>query len=146
MLATPVQILQVDDDEDDHTLFEWAVKKAGIDADIVHAADGAACIEKLKTLQPDIIFLDINMVGMNGRECLKLIRTNTQFDTIPVIMLTTSDNEADTTDTFQSGANLFIIKPFRTGDLAMILQRVFAGNWKQHLFERNAASYVLAAK
>jgi CheY-like chemotaxis protein len=146
MLAAPLQILQVDDDEDDHILFEWAVKKAGIDAHIVHAADGAACIEKLKTLQPDIIFLDINMIGMNGRECLKLIRSNPQFDTIPVVMLTTSDNEADTTDTFQSGANLFIIKPFRAGDLAMLLQRVFAGNWKRYLFIRDAAAFILAAK
>ena len=146
MSTNPVQILQVEDDEDDRVLFAWAIKKAGILSDILHAVNGDECINTLKSFLPDIIFLDINMAGMNGKECLKVIRSQEQFDHIPVIILTTSDYESDITDTFQSGANLFVVKPFRSEDLISHLKRIFADNWKTNLLGRDITSYVASGK
>ena len=146
MSTNAVQILQVEDDEDDRVLFAWAIKKAAILSEILHAVNGDECINKLKTYVPDIIFLDINMVGMNGKECLKLIRNQQQFDHIPIIILTTSDYESDITDTFQSGANLFVVKPFRSEDLTSMLKRIFADNWKVNLLQRDIKSYVASGR
>ncbi|MGC4100407.1 response regulator [Ferruginibacter sp.] len=142
MSAIPILVLHVDDDQDDRTLFSRAMHKAGIDANIVHAADGAECLRKLETITPEIIFLDINMAGMNGKECLKNIRAEQRFDSIPVIMLSTSDHVSDIEETFESGASLFTVKPFRTDDLVVLLKNIFTGNWRQHLLQRNRASYV----
>jgi CheY-like chemotaxis protein len=146
MSTISLQILQVEDDEDDRVLFAWALKKAGINAAIEYAADGAECMEKLKTHLPEVIFLDINMAGMNGKECLKLIRKQNHFDNIPVIILTTSDHEADINDTFQSGASLYVVKPFRAEDMTVLLKRIFTENWKQHLVQRDRGAYVVAIK
>ena len=146
MSTNPVQILQVEDDEDDRVLFAWAIKKAGIHSDIIHAVNGDECINTLSNYLPDIIFLDINMNGMNGKECLKIIRTQQQFDHIPIIILTTSDYESDITDTFQSGANLYVVKPFRSEDLTSTLKRIFADNWKTNLLQRDAKSYVASVR
>ena len=146
MSTISLRILQVEDDEDDRVLFAWALKKADVNAAIEYAADGVECMEKLETYLPEVIFLDINMAGMNGKECLKLIRKQNRFDNIPVIILTTSDHEADINDTFQSGATLFVVKPFRAEDMAVLLKRIFADNWKQHLVQRDRGSYVVAIK
>jgi CheY-like chemotaxis protein len=146
MPTIPLKILQVEDDEDDRVLFSWALKKAGINAEIVYAYEGTECFKKLEAYLPEVIFLDINMAGMNGKECLKLIREQKQFDTIPVIILTTSDHEADITETFQSGATLFVVKPFRAEDMVVLLKRIFAENWKEHLLQRDRGSYVVAIK
>jgi len=146
MSPISLQILQVEDDEDDRVLFAWAIKKAGINAHIVYACDGAECMTKLETYLPDVIFLDINMAGMNGKECLKLIRKQKRFDDIPVFILTTSDHESDIADTFQSGANLFVVKPFRAEDMTILLKRIFAENWKEHLLQRDRGNYVVAIK
>jgi len=146
MLSTPLQILQVEDDEDDRVLFAWALKKAGIQAEIVYAYEGAECMKKLETYLPEVIFLDINMAGMNGKDCLKLIRQQQEFDAIPVIIATTSDHEADINDTFQSGATLYVVKPFRAEDLVTLLKRIFTDNWKQQLIQRNRGAYVVAVK
>jgi len=142
MSTIPIHILHVDDDEDDRILFDEAIKKVSIDSDIVEVSDGTESMDILKTFLPDIIFLDINMAGMNGRDCLKLIRNQQKFDTIPIIMLTTSTRESDIADTFQSGANLFVTKPFRYEDFIILLQRIFSGNWKADLLKNTLTSYV----
>jgi CheY-like chemotaxis protein len=146
MSPISLQILQVEDDEDDRVLFAWALKKAGITADIVYAFEGAECLKKLETYLPEVIFLDINMAGMNGKECLKLIREQKKFDAIPVIILTTSDHESDVNDTFRSGATLFVVKPFRAEDMITLLKRIFAENWREHLMKRDRGGYVVAIK
>jgi len=146
MSAISLKILQVEDDEDDRVLFAWALKKAGIEAEIVYASEGAECMKKLETYLPEVIFLDINMAGMNGKDCLKLVRQQQKFDDIPVIIATTSDHEADINDTFQSGATLYVVKPFRAEDLVTLLKRIFTDNWKQQLALRNRGAYVVAVK
>jgi CheY-like chemotaxis protein len=146
MSPTPLQILQVEDDEDDRVLFAWALKKAGVNAVIAYATEGAECLAKLETYLPEVIFLDINMAGMNGKECLKQVRAQKKFDAIPIFILTTSDHESDINDTFQSGATLYVVKPFRAEDMTTLLKRIFADNWKENLLKRDRGNYVVAGK
>jgi len=144
MPETPIHILHLEDDDDDSFLFERAIDKAAIQAKIVRVVDVAGCMDILQTTYcPDIIFLDINVPAINGKQCLKWIRTQKQFDKTPIVMLTTSTSETDIQDTFESGANRFLTKPFRYEDLSVFFSKIFLGNWKETLLNTTFQSYVL---
>jgi CheY-like chemotaxis protein len=84
----PVIIFLADDDEDDTVLFQEAVEKCGISAIVTVFQHGRQVCDHIEhdLVHPDIIFLDINMPLMNGKDCLKQIRRNAQFDDVPVVM------------------------------------------------------------
>lgn len=107
-------IFLVDDDIDDRELFGDAL--ADVDNGILlnTAEDG---IEALKKLQgdaaetPDLIFLDLNMPRMDGKQFLKKIKENNALSEIPVYIYSTSSNEEDRKETMAMGAAKFIVKP-----------------------------------
>jgi len=80
--------------------------------------------EELK--KPDLIFLDINMPCMGGKECLRLIKKNAEWKHIPVIMFTTSKAEEDVNETFTDGASRYIIKPSAMDDYEEIFKQLFS--------------------
>jgi len=115
----PLRIFLADDDVDDRELFGEAIKETIPDTSILTFSNGNALIEHLKntrSVDPDIIFLDINMPLKNGKECLFEIRKDNRFQSTPIIMFSTSLDMRDIADTYHGGANLFISKPdsFRT--------------------------------
>ena len=112
-------ILIIDDDTDDVELFCETL--AGINGGIgcLSAGNGQEGLLLLKKteLLPDLIFLDLNMPRMNGKQCLKELKANERFREIPVIIYTTSRIKDDMRETMQLGASGFITKPFRTADI-----------------------------
>ncbi|MEJ7588012.1 MAG: response regulator [Ferruginibacter sp.] len=76
-------------------------------------------------LLPDIVFLDLNMPGKNGKECLKEIKENPRFKALPVIIYSTSAHTKDIMDTHSTGANLYIRKPSSMRGLISVIRRVF---------------------
>ena len=60
---------------------------------------------------PDLILLDLNMPGMGGKELLKRIKADSRLDTIPVVILTTSDSDQDIIETYKLHASGYIKKP-----------------------------------
>ena len=76
---------------------------------------GAAALERLKQDHFDAILLDVGLPDIDGREVCRLLRRNGV--TIPVIMLTGADSDADTILALDSGANDYVTKPFRLGVL-----------------------------
>jgi CheY-like chemotaxis protein len=100
-------ILAIDNDPEDIDLFVDAVKE--IDPAITCAAvySGHEALRFLEEAQelPDIIFLDINMPGMNGKECLLEIRKNPRYHEIPIIMYSTNTNGIDHVDFVKFGAD-----------------------------------------
>ena len=60
---------------------------------------------------PDLILLDLNMPGIGGKEFLKCIKADNQLDTIPVVILTTSDSDQDIIDSYKLHASGYIKKP-----------------------------------
>ena len=79
------------------------------------AATGRAALEAVKTGRFDLILLDVGLPDMDGREICKLMRRNGV--SVPIIMLTAADSEADTILGLDSGANDYVTKPFRLGAL-----------------------------
>lgn len=102
-----------DDDPDDTDLFEEALKK--IDKHIVldTATNGRELIEKLHTgkINPEIIFLDVNMPELDGWESLKMLKQQAGLRSIPVVMYSTSAAVLDGNKAIKAGAVCYFEKP-----------------------------------
>jgi CheY-like chemotaxis protein len=127
-----LNILLADDDADDRELFKEAISE--INSKIVFRAveDGIQLMDELSNDNlPDIIFLDLNMPGKSGRECLQDIRKNKKLSGIPVIIYSTSSNPKDINETYSIGANLYMQKPNTFKELLALTKRVFSLNWNE---------------
>jgi CheY-like chemotaxis protein len=118
ILAKPVEILLVEDNEGDVGLIEEVLEEAKI-RNILHVAkDGEEAIlflhneEKFSgSPRPDIILLDLNLPKKDGREVLGEIKEDSNLKNIPVVILTTSGAEKDIIRAYELHANAYVIKP-----------------------------------
>ncbi len=106
-------VLNVDDDQEDREFFCEALKE--IDPSIICVMAGSGT-EALRLLRghlplPDFIFLDINMPMMDGKQCLRKIKTIPELQLIPIIMYSTSTNTREIRECYRLGAVDFLIKP-----------------------------------
>lgn len=85
---------------------------APLGADVIEASSGLEAIEQLALGPIQFMVLDLNMPDMHGLEVLGFIRANPQFRQLPVIILTTRDDEASRTAALQAGATAYLTKPF----------------------------------
>ncbi|HZH96411.1 MAG TPA: response regulator [Flavisolibacter sp.] len=138
--------LLADDDADDTQLFCEALED--IDPSIVCycAADGKKVMEILENKElekPQVIFLDINMPGMNGWECLAQLKNNEAYRHIPVLIYSTSSHQKEANLALDLGALCFFTKPSDFIELKGIL-KVLAANMHGNLTE--AVSHFNAIK
>lgn len=101
------KVLIIDDDADLRQLASLLFKKVG--AQVFTAQDGLDGISKLFTCDPSLVVLDVVMPEVNGYEICRRIR---QVSDIPIIMLTSLNQEKDMLDGLESGADDFLVKPF----------------------------------
>lgn len=108
-----IKILLVEDNEGDIVLTQEALKDGRIKNNIIIARDGVEALAILDSGQdlPDLVLLDINLPKLNGLEVLTAIKTDPRLKTIPVIMLSTSDEQNDILTSYSNYANCFITKP-----------------------------------
>jgi len=121
-------IFLVDDDPDDVMLFKDAINEIDSSIQIINAANGVDALAKLKegiTLQPDYIFIDLNMPLMNGIQCLQAIKKLPAVSEIPVIIYSTSSYEKDILQTVNNGASQYMVKPFSFQELCDKLRKTF---------------------
>jgi CheY-like chemotaxis protein len=117
----------VDDDADDVSIFKHVLQQVNPSIDFISAGDGQEALRFLKDQQsdfPDVIFLDLNMPRMSGKECLTELKKDEDLQNIPVIMYTTSSQSKDIEETMQKGAICFITKPSDLNELKNILHSI----------------------
>lgn len=115
----------IDDDIDDQELFEMALSDLDDTIRCAMANNGLEGLQYLKNnALPEIIFLDLNMPKMNGRECLTAIKADPALQHLPVVILSTSSDPVDRTETLAAGAMYFITKPSSTSRLTELLAEV----------------------
>jgi CheY-like chemotaxis protein len=119
-----MRILLIDDDEDDQTLFCEAVKIISpvIQCDL--ASNGQEGLVKLGgyTQLPVMLFLDINMPILDGRETFKIIKASPRFNSLPVTIYSTSNNQDEVRMFLMMGAG-YITKPNSFEELVRILSK-----------------------
>lgn len=129
------RVLVVEDSHVQAVLVQRAIEE--IDRlELLHIApDGEAALAYLRgepgfefAQRPDVILLDLNMPKKNGLQVLDEVKQDAGLRTIPVIMFTTSDLEADVTNAYARGASTFITKPIDFDSLMRILED-FARYW-----------------
>jgi CheY-like chemotaxis protein len=124
----PLNIVLADDDEDDRELFSEALSQLNfkIDLQTYPSCDTmvSAVLKTKKTDLPNVIFLDINMPGKTGLDCLKELKADRRCHEVPVIMFTTSSNLSDIQESRKLGADLFLNKPQDFKELVSILNKI----------------------
>jgi CheY-like chemotaxis protein len=114
----PIDLLLVEDSEPDVRLTMEALREAKIKNRVSVAEDGVEAMAFLRRLgryadapRPDLILLDLNMPRKDGRQVLQEIKADESLKRIPVVVLTTSRNEADVLRAYDLHANCYISKP-----------------------------------
>lgn len=121
----PVHIVMVDDDTVDAYTVSREFEKVPTASDFEHVESGSALFDHLdhpNGKRPDIILLDINMPKMNGFEVLARLRKRPSDGDIPVVMLTTSDNEDDVREAYRCGANAYLSKPRSLAEMRQLVE------------------------
>lgn len=113
-----VQVLLVEDSPGDVRLTQEAFREANMSIQIHVATDGVEAMAFLRQApphsdapRPDLILLDLNLPKMDGREVLANIKADDNLKTIPTVILTTSEAEADIVKSYQLQANSYLTKP-----------------------------------
>jgi CheY-like chemotaxis protein len=114
-------ILLVEDDPDHELLTLRALKKANVANEIQVARDGEEAIEALlgkNPIRPQVVLLDLKLPKLDGLEVLRRLRGNEQTRLLPVVILTSSDEERDVIESYRIGVNSYIRKPVNFTDFA----------------------------
>ncbi len=124
-------LLLVEDNEDDIFFMKHAMQKAGITKPLSIVRDGREAIEYLEKAVacdrpqaaiPCLILLDLKLPRVPGLEVLKWIRSHTELQTIPVLVLTSSRQDQDVEQAYRLGANSFFSKPPQNEDLVEMIK------------------------
>lgn len=119
MNVEKINILLVEDDPGDRKLIGKSLAEQEMDIEVFVAESGEEALEYLSRSKagesgcpkPNLVLLDLNMPGMGGREFLRRLKADDELDTIPVVILTTSDSEQDMLATYKLQAAGYIKKP-----------------------------------
>ena len=127
----PKEILLVEDSPGDVRLTQEAFRDANRSIHLHVAADGVEAMAFLRkerayvhAPRPDIILLDLNLPKMDGREVLARIKKDDNLKTIPTVILTTSDTEADIVKCYQLQANCYLSKPVQLDAFEILVKSI----------------------
>jgi two-component system response regulator len=134
MSENPVEILLVEDNPNDEELTIYALKKVNIANRIQVVHDGAEALEYLFCTgayahrqindPPKVVLLDLKLPKVDGLQVLERLKADVRTQTIPVVMLTSSQEERDIVDSYQLGVNSYIVKPLDFGQFINIVHQM----------------------
>ena len=124
-MAEGQKVLVVDDEP--HILKSLAQYLEMEDFNVATASSGTEALEKVDSVKPDLVVLDVMMPGMDGFEVLETMRKSDANAETPVIMLTAKDRSSDVMKGYELGATSYLVKPFNLDELVDTIHQVFTG-------------------
>jgi len=118
------RILIVDDSQLQQVAIKRIVEKLGHET--LTAVDGADGVEVAKAELPDLVLMDVVMPNLNGFQATRTLAREPTTKHIPVILVTTKDQDTDRMWGMRQGAKAYITKPFSEDELSEVLERVFS--------------------
>lgn len=122
-------ILVIEDTASDRRLLQEAFSGADSDATLQSATNGDDAIDLLSRLKrkestalPDLVLTDLNMPGRDGQAVVEAIRNELDLPSLPIVILSQSDNSDDVRRCYDAGANAFLTKPTDFEELVRIVQ------------------------
>jgi CheY-like chemotaxis protein len=146
MYTEKLHILLAEDDQDDRLFFKDAFNAVKIEHTLTMFEDGNEIMDYLNNCEdlPHIVFLDLNMPGKSGIECLKEIRSNPDLRDLSVAIYSTSASNQNIEETFILGANVYIKKPKDFAALKKIISDVIHINWQYVTDGLNRENFMLS--
>jgi CheY-like chemotaxis protein len=127
-------ILLVEDNHDDEVLALRALTRTGVAVEVVVARDGVEALDYLfgtggyagrdTSARPHVVLMDLQLPKVDGLEVLRRLRADERTRTLPVVILSTSDESQDIAASYNLGANSYIRKPVGFGQLSEVLQQL----------------------
>ncbi|AYB29083.1 response regulator [Chryseolinea soli] len=121
MIYQEVEVLIVEDNDEDAELAIRALRKHRLANNIVHLSDGEQALDfifgrgkysdRIISQMPKVILLDIKMPKVSGLQVLQAVKADPQMKVIPVVILTSSEEDPDIKKSYELGANSYIVKP-----------------------------------
>ena len=108
-------IMIVDDSPTEVHVLKTALEKHGFET--VSAADGSECLSMAREVRPDLIFMDVVMPGVNGFQATRSLTRDPATRSIPVVMISTKDQETDRIWGLRQGAVDYLVKPVNEATL-----------------------------
>ena len=128
-----VHILLVEDNEGDIILTTEAFKDMELENKISVVRDGEEALRFLKkqgeyanAATPQLVLMDINLPGIDGKQLLEIIKKDEELKDIPVVMLTCSDKDADISDCYDKQVNWYITKPIDYDKYSKVMHEIEA--------------------
>lgn len=129
--AKIIEILLVEDNPADVELTRISLNESRIINNLNVAEDGEKALNYLykrgeyeSAKKPDLIFLDLNLPKVDGREVLENIKADPDLKSIPVVVLTSSKNDEDITNSYNLYANCFVSKPLDLEQFITVVQKI----------------------
>ncbi len=126
-----IEILLIEDSPSDANLTMQSLQQAKITNRLHWVEEGEAAMDFLyqrgkyaDAPRPDLIVLDLNLPGMDGREILAEVKADPDLRRIPVVVLTTSSNEEDVLRSYDLNANCYVTKPFNVEQFIQVVQLI----------------------
>lgn len=124
----PAEILLVEDDPADVVLTRETLADSKILVSLSVVGDGKSALRFLRKEEPyagaptpDLVLLDLNLPGLDGRQVLEQIKSDEQLRRLPVVVLTTSEADEDILETYRTGANCYVTKPLGLDEFAKVV-------------------------
>jgi two-component system, response regulator len=129
MMIEEKVILLVEDNLQDEMLTMRALKKNSIQSEVIVAHDGVEALDYLFTrrdpaILPTLVLLDLKLPKVDGIEVLQQIRANERTKLLPVVILTSSNEEKDRLDGYSSGCNSYVRKPVDFNQFAQVVRQL----------------------
>ncbi|MEE7559216.1 response regulator [Xanthomonas sp. Kuri4-2] len=118
------RILIVDDSPSQLLGIQRIVEKLGHQT--LTATDGAAGVEVAKAALPDLVLMDVVMPNLNGFQATRTLKREASTRNIPVILVTTKDQDTDRMWGMRQGARAYLTKPFSENELSEVIERIFS--------------------
>ena len=130
-MVVPIEILLIEDSPGDARLTREALRDSKFQNNLNVVEDGVQALSYLRredgyetATRPDIILLDLNLPRKGGREVLEEIKADPDLKRIPVVILTTSDDDADVLTSYDLHANCYITKPVDLSRFVTIVKSI----------------------
>jgi two-component system response regulator len=133
-LEDAAEILLVEDNLSDAELALHALEESGVPCTVTHVSDGASALEYMLSSramtgrqdlrQPKLILLDLKLPHIGGLQVLKKIKSDPLTQSIPIVVLTSSQTEIELAESYKLGANSYVMKPMDALEFAQIIGKI----------------------
>lgn len=120
---SPACVLVIEDDEHIGGLLTFLLERQGYSVTTCRDGRAARAVIETGEMVPALILLDVLLPYIDGFELVRVIRSRTDWDAVPIVMLTAKSTESDIVRALDEGANDYVVKPFQPNELLARLRR-----------------------